>query len=60
MEEHPMMIGLKCNQELLQQLIAVQAIMRSPSKSDTLRRLIQDAHEKFFADKLTGNSKESK
>lgn len=55
-----MMIGLKCNQELLQQLIAVQAIMRSPSKSDTLRRLIQDAHEKFFADKLTGNSKESK
>lgn len=47
-----MLVGLKCNQELLQQLIAVQAVLRSPTKSDALRRLIQDAYQNFFAAKL--------
>ena len=55
-----MIIGVKANQELLQQLIAVQAVFRSPSKSDTIRRLIQDAHEKFFAGKLSIDSDSSK
>lgn len=54
-----MLIGLKATQDLLQQLTAVQAVFRSPSKSDTLRRLIEDAYQKFFADKLAIASKET-
>ena len=46
-----MLVGFKCNQKLLQQLIAVQAALRSPTKSDALRRLIQDAYQNFFAAK---------
>ena len=47
-----MLIGLKCNRDLLQQLTAVQNAMRAPSRSDVMRRLIQDAYQKIFAVKL--------
>lgn len=47
-----MFVGIKCTQDLLHQLTAVQAVMRCPSKSHAIRRLIEDAYEKFFADKL--------
>ena len=43
-----MLIGLKCNRDLLQQLTAVQNAMRAPSRSDVMRRLIQDAYQKIW------------